>query len=265
MKQIESINSNNNYKAGRGYLFQGQPITMSTIKIDSPTAVDSMFLDQKQTTSQQGDFLLGAYITQRGLTTPGLTLSKHCRSGIVGVYSSTFAPAPPANPTFDEMIDIISDKSRRTAYFRFERVNRRDLLTYGAVWSRNCFAARGLDSFGTYAPPFEVTTAAWAVAQMKPINRRSFLVIYSSRPPCDYPGGSDATTYCWEAIKEVFTGLNRWRRDYSKQILYISDVDADNYLVFHLTDDTVSAGLWASDIGLEELVDRYVTGGCTLI
>ena len=201
------------------------------------------------------------YLHESKLANPDVDLVSQCGLATTCMYAASglYAHIPSATPTYDEARATIEDTNRNTAYLKSSRCRRRFLHTYGAAWNQNCFVAREHD-FGPYDPPLEVLLAHWALTKMSGVSRREYLLTYSSRPPCDYPDGSDETNYCSTILRDVFRGrLNRAKLDLSSQVLYISSEDVNNQLLFDWAGDETFRLPLSGTVDLEQL--RHIPEG----
>ena len=199
-------------------------------------------------------FLIAVYLNKRAnLDNIRFELLKHCGSPILGLSASSRADVSDS-PNYDEMVKLVQNRNGRTQYFRTSGYRVAKEGTCSGEWSRKCFVSR-IQDIGPYVPSLEVSLAAWAVKYLKPIRRNNYLLIYSNVPPCDYPGGSDDTNYCLKTVKAVVQGtLNRNRRNYKDQVIYIAKKDDTNYLVYDFQNDEFIEKAWADGLNLKDLL-----------
>ena len=199
-------------------------------------------------------FLIAVYLNKlANLDNIRFDLWTHCKSPIVGLSANSRVDVSDS-PTYDEMVEMVRNRNPRTRYFRFSGYNVRRQHTFFGAWSRKCFVSR-FEGIDPYVPYLEVSLAAWAVNYLQPIRKNNYLLIYSNVQPCDYPGGSDDTYYCLKTVKAVVQGtLNRNRRNYEDQVIYIARKDDTNYLVYDFQNDDFIEKAWTDGLNVNDLL-----------
>ena len=199
-------------------------------------------------------FLIAVYLNKRAnLDNIRFELLKHCGSPIVALSANSRVKVSDS-PNYDEMVKIVQNRNRRTQYFRTSGYRVSKEGESSGAWSRKCFVSR-IQDIGPYVPSLEVSLAAWAIKYLQPLRKNNYLLIYSNVPPCEYPGESDDTNYCLKTVKGVVQGtLNRNRRNYEDQVIYIAKKDDTNYLVYDFQNDEFIEKAWADGLNVNDLL-----------
>ncbi len=157
----------------------------------------------------------------------------------------TVTPPTDAAAAWDQVVANIP------RIYRAGRVKRKLALSdaYPAVWGRSCMAAKEVGT--DYLPSFGELIAYWAKYHMRRPIRGEFLVIYSSQP---------AAGYTLQMLTDIVNGNNKHGRDYTAQAMYISYVDADNYLFHDFVHDVDTTIPWTADVSLLDLADNFIKG-----